>query len=313
MSKILGIDIGGTNTKIASVDDSGKTGPVISLPTSAQSGLDDYLEAITRAAREILTQESSITGVGIGVAGFIDAHHTTMTFNPNISWLEGINLCTHFSSTLNLPVTLEVDSNAAALAEYVYGNDKECKRLLVLTVGTGLGGGMIVEGEVLRIANECLGDIGHVIVEPGGFQCNSGCHGCAEAMACAPALERYYAQSNSPKGTLPEPGQSVFSDKIRTLEIIAAAQQGDQAAKTAIQKIGGYLGIALASIAPILSPDCICLAGGVSEAGLELLEATESSFKKFAGLPYWKDVKVHKAKLGWQSVLIGATVAHQRT
>ena len=312
---ILAIDIGGTNTKLALIDSDGKAGQVNSIPTSGEPGLDQFLQSVEDIAHQVIDQsgKSEVVGVGIGVAGFVDPAHTQMTYNPNIAWLEGANLRDYFSNKLNLPVTLEIDSNAAALAEAVHGNGKGSRRLLVLSVGTGLGGGMTIDGNILRISNECLGDIGHVIVEPGGSQCTAGCRGCAEAMVSVSALEKYAVEFMSKD--INSIGYELLKkgEKLHTPEIIKAAQQGDLAAEKAIQKLGKYLGIALASMAPVLAPDRICIAGGISEAGGILLEATQTSFLEIVGPPYAKGVIIQKALLGWRAVLVGAAEIQRKS
>lgn len=312
MTYVLAIDIGGTNTKLALVDANGNVSEITSFPTNGEFGVGTYLNKVLSTAREVISENTAeIEGIGIGVAGFVDSAHSCMTYNPNIAWLEGVPIRDYFSNKLNLPTCLEIDSNASALAEAVYGYGKASQRLLVLTIGTGLGGGMIADGNILRIANECLGDIGHVMVEPGGAQCAAGCRGCAEAMVSAPALEKYAIEfmtedSNSRWCKLLKNGE-----KIKTAEIIKAVQQGDQWAVKAIQKLGKYLGIAMASIAPVLAPDQISIAGGVSEAGPLFLEAARSSFLKIVGPPYANGVKIQKAFFGWQSVLVGSAAAQR--
>ncbi len=311
---ILAIDIGGTNTKLALVNPDGETGQVISVPTTNDKGVDNFLSDIIIKAKSLLEIKGNETvlGVGIGVAGFVDPDHTKMIFNPNIEWLEGVPLKDYFTEELNLPVGIEIDSNAAALAESVHGGGIKRQRLLVITVGTGVGGGMIIDGEILRISNECLGDIGHVIVEPGGLQCAVGCRGCAEAMVSASALEKYALEF------VTEDENSILyyslkkGEEIKTPAIISAAQQGDSAAEKAIQKLGKYLGIALASIVPVLAPDQISIAGGISEAGLIFLNATQSSFLEIAGASYTRGVRIQKSVFGWQSVLVGAAAAQRR-
>lgn len=313
MTRVLAIDIGGTNTKLALVEPSGKVGEVTSTPTDGEMGVDHYLRSLVRAAEDVISNNhEEVEGVGIGVAGFIDPAHTKMTFNPNISWMEGVNLKDFFCDKLKLPVVLEIDSNAAALAEYAYGNGKDSRRLLVFTIGTGLGGGMIVQGDILRIAHECLGDVGHILVEPGGLQCASGCKGCAEAMVSASALERYAMEFISQDKKSKLYALLLSGGKIHTPEIIKAAHEGDIAAEKAIHKLGDYLGIALASITPLMAPDRICIAGGVSEAGSILIDAAKKNFHKMVGPPYAEGIKIHKAKLGWQTVLIGAAEAYRK-
>lgn len=171
---------------------------------------------------------------------------------------------------------------------------------------------MIIDGDILRISNECLGDIGHVIVEPGGMQCAVGCRGCAEAMVSASALERYAAEYMAEdKNSI---GYNVLKngEENKTPEIISAARNGDSAAEKAIQKLGKYLGIALASIVPVLAPDQISIAGGISEAGLIFFNATQSSFLEIAGTSYARGVRIQKSVFGWQSVLVGAAAAQRR-
>lgn len=311
---ILAIDIGGTYTKLALVDLDGNTEHVTSIPTSGKKGAERFLQSVEENARQVIArfEEGEVVGVGIGVAGFVDPDHTKMTFNPNIAWLEGVELKDYFTKKIKLPVNIEIDSNAAALAEAILGGGKNSHRLLVLAVGTGLGGGMTIDGSILRIANECLGDIGHIIVEPGGVQCAAGCSGCAEAMVSVSALERYASEF------IAEDQNSVFFEMVKkgnliqTAEIIKAAKKGDQASEKAVQKLGMYLGVALASMAPLLAPDLICIAGGISEAGPILLDATSESFQKFVGPPYAVGVTIQKAVLGWRSVLVGSAEAFRR-
>jgi len=312
MTTVLAVDIGGTNTKIALIDSGGEVGEIISTPTDGGEGVGPFLHSIVQSSQRLISESQvELVGVGIGVAGFVDPNHTMMTYNPNIAWLENVPIAEFFHNQLNLPVYLEIDSNAAALAEAVHGNGKDSQRLFVLTIGTGLGGGMTINGEILRIANECLGDIGHVIVEPGGMQCAAGCKGCAEALVSALALERYAVEiglTNLPSGDKKRENGKIPS----TYEIIRAAHAGDKVSIRAIQKLGNYLGIALASIAPIFAPDKICIAGGISEAGEILIEPTLSSFHEVSGPPYAEGVIIEKALLGWQSVLVGAAETFRR-
>lgn len=303
---ILAIDIGGTNTKLALVDIRGNTGQVQSLPTSDKDGLDEFLSAVNYQAKELIRQApNGVEGVGIGIAGFVDSSHTRMVFNPNIPWLEGIDFRSYFSNSLGLPVFVEIDSNAAALAEAVHGAGRDHRRVLVLAVGTGLGGGMTVDKQIMRISNECLGDVGHVIVEKDGTVCASGCRGCAEAMVSSSALIRYAEEY-----MLAEKESIGYEDAVKggldVPFIIQAVHNNDEAALSAIRKMGDYLGRAIASIAPIFSPDIICIAGGISEAGEAFIRTAEFRFKELSGTPYTEGVQVKKALMGWQSVLVGS-------
>lgn len=306
---VLAIDIGGTNTKLALVSKDGKTGQVRSIPSSHTEGLDLFLNAIAKEGRMLISEaKDGVDGIGIGVAGFVNPEHTSMIFNPNIAWLENVDLKAYFSDAFRLPVYVEIDSNAAALAEAIHGAGKDFKRILVLTVGTGLGGGMIVNGKIIRISNECLGDIGHVLVDVEGVECASGCRGCAEAMVSSSALIRYANEF------MVNDQSSIGHEKAKKGDldvpfIIKAIQGNDDAALRAIERMGGYLGHAMGSIAPIFEPDIFCIAGGISEAGDPFINAAKQRFLELSGAPYSKGVSVKKALMGWQSVLVGSAEA----
>lgn len=306
---VLAIDIGGTNTKLALVSKGGESGQIKSIPSSDKGGIDVFLHQVANEARMLIADTShAVEGIGIGVAGFVNPEHTTMVFNPNIAWLENANLKSYFNATFGLPVYVEIDSNAAALAEAIHGAGKNFERILVLSIGTGLGGGMIVNGQVMRISNECLGDIGHVLVDEEGARCASGCRGCAEAMVSSSALIRYSSKM------MIEDTQSIghAHAKNKTLEvpfIIQAIHQGDRAAIRAIEKMGSYLGHAMASMAPVFEPDIICIAGGISEAGAPFIDAAKRRFFELTGSPYSNGVSVEKALMGWQAVLVGSADA----
>ncbi len=182
----LGIDIGGTNTKIAVVSETGEVLQSSSIPTDLRNGVDSLLG-------QIVGRVGKAAAVGVSVAGFVNAERSQMIYNPNLPALENYPLKAALEARLGLPVTLDADSNSACFGEYRVGAGVGSRRFLCLVLGTGAGGGMIVDGEVVRLAHEGLGDLGHVIVQPDGPQCSAGCRGCLEAMLQAEAepLGRY--------------------------------------------------------------------------------------------------------------------------
>jgi len=312
---VLAIDIGGTNTKIGLISNAETIGEVISIPSDGYNDFDNYTDTLLDTANKVIAAVpvNAIDGIGIGVAGVVDDAHSMMVFNPNIAWLENFPLAEYLKNAFAKPVFVEVDSNAAALAEAMHGSGQGSRRLLVLAIGTGLGGGMVVDGEILRISNQCLGDVGHVIVEPGGPQCSSGCHGCAEALVSGPALENRAGMlaKKNPKSDL---GTLIAQNgRITGRDVINLAKSGDVFAIAAIKHLGYYLGIAISSMAPIFLPDTICIAGGVSEAGPILINATKKSFDQNVGSEYGEEVEIKKAHFGWQAVLIGAAAAFEKS
>ncbi len=306
----IGVDIGGTSTKLALVDSQGRLHFHTSLPTPVEGDPDTFSAQLVDAAQpilhEVIAKSRVIQGVGIAVAGFVDEAHARMIYNPNLPALEGFPLAKRIQEVFDLPVFLDSDSNSATLGEDRFGAGQDSRRFLCIAIGTGVGVGMTIDGELLRFAYECMGDPGHVIVQPGGLQCNCGCFGCAEAIISAPGIVRRAMDA------LPEHTDSVLA--LETSEnqgldfsrVLAASQSGDRFACELIAETGHYLGVALASLSPIFLPDCIAIAGGVSEAGSALLDPALATLRQTSGSFYTEKLRLVKANLGSQATVLGA-------
>ncbi len=292
----IGVDIGGTTTKLALVAREGRIGNAISIPTGPGDA-PRFVETVLRSIADLLAENEgrAIAGIGVAVAGFIGAEHDRVAYNPNVPWLEDYPLREAIASRFPLPVTLECDSNAACLAEYRFGEGRGAKRLLGLVCGTGIGGGMVVDGRILRFAHECLGDAGHVIVVPDGPLCPCGGRGCAEAVISAPAIAAKFARAR---------GLAIGSCTLK--DAIEAAREGCEDGRRVLEEAGKLLGIAMATLAHLLFPDRIVVAGGLSEAGQFLFPAVERAFRSSAGTLPEGGVKILKAAFGWQATLVGA-------
>jgi glucokinase len=277
-------------TKIGIVSRAGEVGAVETLPTTPEGGIDAFFARLFERV-EALRRDRPIAGVGVGVAGFVDPPRERMFYNPNLPWLEGAPLAPMFAHHLNVPVRLDADSNTACLAEYLWGAGRGARRFLCVVIGTGVGGGMIVGGEIVRLAHGGLGDIGHVIVEPDGPQCGAGCHGCAESLIAAPAIEAQ-ARGFAPAETL--------------RGVIERAREGDARCAALLQQAGRRLGIALASQAVITFPDRIAIGGGLAEAGDLVVRPAAEMFDRAIGPFYRKGVRIVRAELGWKATLAGA-------
>ncbi len=284
----LAIDIGGTYTKLALVDSAGRIAASTSIPTNLDDGPDAYLNRVCQAAQPLLSQAPQLIGIGLAVAGFIDDVRSHITYNPNLRPLESYPLRHSLAARLSLPVTLDVDSNTACLAEYRHGAGRGAQRLLCLVIGTGFGGAMMIGGELQRLAAQAIGDPGHVIVEPGGALCSCGGHGCAEALVSAPAIEA------AAGGGKPFP------------QVLKAAQNGEHRSLHALQQAGHFLGVTMATLSAIFLPDRIVVAGGVAEAGDLLLLPAQAAFQSCAGTIFWQNTPIAKASLGPHASLIGA-------
>ena len=294
---VLCVDIGGTFTKAGVLHPQGQIDLIHSIPTTPD--VDSYLHSLvslierTRAAAT--QQELEVKQLGVSVAGFLDPEREHLLYNPNLSWLEGFPLRKHLSGHFpGLALELEIDSNAATMAEYRFGSGRGSKRFLCVTVGTGLGVGMTVEGSPLRFAYGCMGDAGHVIVWRDGPLCACGGRGCAEAIVSAPAIAGRYRQSAG------------IEHAMSLRDVIEAVEAGDPLAVSVLREAGEWLGIAIASLANLFFPDHIAVAGGLSAAGDFTLRPAEESFRQSACVLARSNTTFTRATLGPTATLIGA-------
>lgn len=283
----LGVDIGGTNTKVALVSESGDVTAIENFPTGRDSAL---LITNIRDAAVRCRGSASIEGAGVAVAGFINPVRDRLSYNPNLDWLVGFPLRDAIADALGTAVTLEVDSNASCIGESRFGAGRGSGRFLCLVSGTGLGVGMIIDGAPVRFMGECIGDAGHVVVDANGPECPCGGRGCAEAVVA----ERTIVQNAQSGPTL--------------RDVMENARKGDFRAVSELAAAGRALGIAMASLAQIFFPDRIALAGGLAEAEDLVLRAAEAEFRRTVNAEARAHVEVVKASLGWRATVIGAAV-----
>jgi glucokinase len=285
------IDIGGSAIKIGIVASDGTVLTHERVPMTMLGEPIPVVDSIVAAIRPMLdttvAEKKSVAGIGVSVAGFLNPGRTAMIHNANLPALREFELRAALEQRLSLDCRLEVDSNAAVLAEHRHGAGQGSARLLGVTVGTGLGGGVIIDGELLRYTGECAGDIGHIIVDRKGRRCSCGARGCLEAMVNVAAL--------SERGN----GRTVR-------EIITAAREGDKASRRAVAETGWWLGLGLASLSPLFSPDRIVVGGGIAAAGDLLLEPARASYREHVR-PEFRDTTrvVGSTFEGWDG-MIGA-------
>lgn len=288
------IDIGGTFTKVGIVAEDGSIVKRETIPTSLNGEPMAVVDAIVSSLRPMLesasAESNSAKGVGVSVAGFLDHEHATMIYNANLPALRGFPLRRALEERLSLKCRLEVDSNAAVVAEYQHGAGRGSARLLGVIVGTGLGGGVIIDGELLRYTGECAGDIGHIIVDPKGRRCTCGARGCLEAMVCAAALSERAG------------GRAVR-------DIVNSGRQGDRLAREALAETGWWLGLGLASLSPIFAADRIVIGGGISAAGELLLEPVRASYRTHASPEFREKAHVVGSSFdGWEGMIGAASL-----
>jgi glucokinase len=288
------IDIGGTGTKIGVVAEDGTILRRRTISTRAHPDPKALMDAIASSLRLLLdareSQRSPVAGIGVSVAGFLDREHTAMIHNANLPAFRGFPIRDALEKRLSLDCRLEVDSNAAVVAEYRHGAGRGSTRLLGVTVGTGLGGGVIIDGRLLRYTGECAGDIGHIIVDRKGRQCTCGAQGCLEAMVNVAALSERVGGRNA-------------------REIVNSGRKGDKVARKALAESGRWLGLGLASLSPIFSPDRIVVGGGISAAGDLLLEPTRGSYHTHVQPEFREKTQIVGSSFeGWEGMIGAASL-----
>ncbi len=290
--KAIGIDIGGTYTKLAIVTNNGEIQELENQPTAAKTDPNQYLDNLLKWITTV-TKKNKISGIGLSAPGFLSDDHRSIRYNPNTPALVGIDFFNLFER-FGLPILLEEDLNVPAVAEYHFGDYRGASRLMTASIGTGFGAGFVLNGKVLEFSGGTLGDTGHIILEPDGPTCTAGCHGCAESLIATPGIERL-AEKNNPNRVRP----------IKANEVIMAVKAGEPWALDVIGKIGTWLGQWLASVSPIFLPSHILLCGGVAECGEPLRKTAEIRFQQLSGPEYTRCV-LALSHFGGRAGVVGA-------
>jgi glucokinase len=303
----IGVDIGGTKVAGGVVDEGGTIVATTHRDTPAEdvSGIEAAIVAVVGE----LTSKYDVEAVGIGAAGFIDAQRSTVMFAPNLAWRDE-PLQASLQCRLGLPVVVENDANAAAWAEVRFGAGRGVEHVVTLTVGTGIGGGIVANGRLLRGQFGAAAEIGHVTVVPGGRRCGCGLQGCWEQYASGRALERE-AQELA-RGSAQQAGELLRlaggrPEDITGEMITQAAVAGDVVALQCFEVIGTWLGRGLAGLAAVLDPGLFVIGGGVSAAGEVLRVPALAAFRQYlTGGGHRPVAELRIAELGPNAGLVGA-------
>ncbi len=306
---VIGVDIGGTNLRAASIDKRGKIVSRRSVSSDAKKGIQFVMENLISLLSEILAGES-ISGIGIGIPGIIDVDKGILTQAPNISEVKNYPIkdrLTHeFGSAID--VIIENDANCAALGEWWLGTGKDVDSLVILTLGTGLGGGIILNGKLWRGVNGMGGEIGHMTIDPDGPRCNCGNFGCLESFASAEAIRRKVREGLRNKNLNTMVREDIKDRRIHDIpEIVSrAARLGDKFSLEIWESFGRALGIAIANLANLLNVEMIIIGGGLSNSW-DLFKDTVVKEAKRRGLRApMENIKIRKCKLGDDAGLLGA-------
>jgi glucokinase len=307
MSNTIGVDVGGTKVLGGVVDESGNVLKTARRDTPREGG-SLLNQAIADIAKELML-DYPVQSIGVSAAGFVSSDRKTMLATPNIAGWNGVNLDDELTRLIGVSVVIENDANAAAWGEAKFGAGIGMKNILMLTVGTGIGGGIIADGALHRGAFGIAAEIGHIRVVPDGLLCGCGARGCFEQYGSGTALMRHARELIAED---PASAKELLSRDNGTIEglsgnsITEAARDGDSLALAAFARTGDWLGAGIASLSVVLDPECVIIGGGVVDAGDILLKPIREGvarYMPFAGKhPY---PEIIAATLGNEAGLVG--------
>lgn len=310
---LVGVDLGGTTTKLAIMTVSGeiinKWEIVTDTKNQGKNIIKNMAISIEDKLKELGKTKESIKGIGIGTPGPVNLT-TGVVYNAvNLGWKENYPLKALLEEEIGLPVKADNDANCAALGEMWKGSGAGAENLVCVTLGTGVGGGVIVDGKIVQGAKGAAGEIGHMTVRAeGGAPCNCGKSGCLETIASATGIVRQVMEKlNNEKNLAGEiVNKYQLTGKITAKDVFDAGRNGDSLALSIIEHTAVHLGLALASIGNILNPEKIVLGGGVSKAGDILMQPVMNNFKKFAFSSVAQSTIIFPASLGNDAGIYGA-------
>lgn len=307
MAYSIGVDVGGTKVLGGVVDGDGRVLAHARRDTPRQGGAE-LTQTIADVARELM-KDFAVESVGISAAGFVSSDRKTMLASPNIAGWNGVDLDRELSALIGLSVVIENDANAAAWGEARFGAGRGEDHLMLLTIGTGIGGGVVVNGELYRGAFGVAAEFGHMRVVPEGHLCGCGARGCFEQYASGNALLRHAREAINAS---PEVARNLLSlgdgtaAGVTGKHITDAAREGDAVALAAFNTTAQWLGAGIASLSVVLDPACVIVGGGVIDAGEILLAPTRAAVERY--MPFagkHPTPKIIAAQLGNEAGLVG--------
>ena len=312
MVKRIGIDVGGTNVKIALVDGDGKIIYSNSVPTYAQMGYEYTVNNIKQAIKDLMketnTEAKDIQGIGFDFPGQVDCKTGVVKNAPNIPGWVNVPIAQMIEDEFHIPTRIDNDVRCAALGELKFGAGRGCENFVCITVGTGIGSGLVINGKVVRGAANAAGEIGHIKLQmEDGPLCGCGDSGCLEAFASGPSIVAM-AQEYLKGGKSAKFRELAGDGEITPYIVAKAAEAGDPVAKRIFEKMGYYIGMGLTSVINLLNPEKIIIGGGVAECGELLLDPIKRTINERAMKVQREAVEIVPAELGNSAGVIGASM-----
>jgi glucokinase len=303
---VIAADLGGTNLRAATVDKHGSIHERVKLPTPDGAQAGDIVQALVAAAHECEASSRArggkIQALSVVVPGTVQIEDGVVTKAPNLPCLDGFRLSAALEAELQWPAILENDANAAAVGEMWRGAARGNKAIICLTLGTGVGGGIILDGKLWRGVDGAAGEIGHICVEPFGVACTCGSRGCLEVYASATAIVRMTVEARSQY-----PNSGLYtSEELTAEEIYHHGLEDDELALEVFRRMGFYLGTALASLINILNPEMIVIGGGLANGWSLFDKHVREQITRYAFPIPAKRVQVVRAECGDDAGLLGA-------
>ena len=311
-NKIIGIDLGGTSIKFGILTLEGEVQDKWAIPTNILSDgkhiVPDIIESINHRLNLYNLDKSDFIGIGMGTPGTVDIEAATVRGAFNLNWADVQEVGAPISEGVGLPFILDNDANVAALGERWVGAGENQPDVVFITLGTGVGGGIVAAGNLIHGVVGAAGEIGHIVVEPhDGFACTCGNYGCLETVTSATGvvrLARKFAEEY--EGNSEIKANIDNGDEVTSKDIFIAAEAGDAFALSVVDKFAYYLGFACANLGSTLNPAAIVIGGGVSAAGEFLRSKVESYFQKYSFSTVRDSTKIKLAELGNDAGIIGA-------
>jgi glucokinase len=308
---IIGVDVGGTNVRMGIVTPEGKVLKKVQYTTDVSKGGFVLFERLVSNLKDLIQnnfkESNPLIGIGIGIAGPIDMKRGLIIEPPNLPGLKGFPLRDFIKGKISFPITIENDANAFTLGENWVGAAKGCKHYCGITLGTGVGGGIVVEGEILHGAEGMAGEVGHMVINPEGPLCGCGGRGCLEVYASGTGIRRMALESiEDGKGERILKWSGGDPKKITSEMIFKAAQSGDLTAKKIFNEMGKCLGLGLVNLIHLFNPEKIVIGGKVSQAWDYFIASTMETVQKRAMKGLRENLQIVKTKCGDDAGMLGA-------
>ncbi len=314
---ILAVDLGGTNVRLAAVNPQGRILHKISFPTEASQGREEVVENILSKAREFLGrfpgEEFEVIGGGFGIPGAIVLGRGIVSQSPNLPGWEGFDIRSRLSEGLRMPIFIENDANAFSLGEGWLGAARGVRDFCCLTLGTGVGGGIVLNGDIWHGAEGKAGEIGHMVIDVNGPPCQCGRRGCLEVFASGSAVRRMAIEAirrNEKTDLVERCGGEIEAITSRTVS--ESAMGGDSLSREIYGRMGMYLGVGLVNLVNLLNVKLMVIGGRVCEAWDLFIESARGEIEKRALGSMGKGVSVERAQCGDDAGILGAAYVVKR-